>query len=235
MLFRPKLLILSGPPIAHSATLRSGLASPRRAQSPPSPHTLPAQTNDSQICLHHRHSLTPTKVQTPSTKPEGASLPLSPSRYSPVRTCRLGTAAVITGDGSSSQAGPLPPFVPLSRRPPALQHVSIGCPSDDSPSPGGKPQRQLQATHLHRHLEEVSVCLAPLCPTARPPPPVHLARCRRSILAGLYLVWHGLRRLETPDQFHETQPGSWMRRRPPAVQGLAAAPMPCWAVVMEMR
>lgn len=34
MLFRPKLLILSEPPIAHSATLRSGLASPRRAQSP---------------------------------------------------------------------------------------------------------------------------------------------------------------------------------------------------------
>lgn len=59
MLFRPKLLILSGAPIAHSATLRSGLASPRRAQSPPSSHILP---NDSQICLHHRHSLTPTKV-----------------------------------------------------------------------------------------------------------------------------------------------------------------------------
>lgn len=75
MLFRPKLLILSGPRLR--ILLRCGLASPRLAvRSPPSTHTLPAQTDNLPICLHHRHFLTPTKVQTPSSKPEGASLPL---------------------------------------------------------------------------------------------------------------------------------------------------------------
>lgn len=59
--------------------LRCGLASPRLA----SPCAVPLhriffllRPTTRGICLHHRHSLTPNKVQTPSTKPEGASSPL---------------------------------------------------------------------------------------------------------------------------------------------------------------
>lgn len=161
--------------------------SPRLAvRSPPSPHTpLPAQTDDSRICLHHRHSLTPTKVRTPSTRPDSAPSPLSH------RSIHL-VASVASGPQPSSQETARPrkpglcPFVSLSCRP-ALQHVNIRCPSDDRPSPGGKPQRQLQATHLHRHPEEVSVCLAPLR-SHRPSTaclPIHLARRRRSTLVHI--------------------------------------------------
>lgn len=126
-------------------------------------------------------------------------------------------------DSSSSQHGPTPLCTAvLPTNAPTLHHVSIRCPSDDSPSRRGKPQRQLQATHLYRHLEEVSVSVSHSSRL-----PIHPVRCRRSTLAHISFGM-GCDHPKHQTRFAGPAQGS------PAVRGLAVVLVPCWAVVMGL-